>query len=451
MQKILIENFGPINKAEIEIKPFLILIGEQASGKSTVAKLIYFFKSLAADFLIKCLDSPSVSIGLVEDLARDKFAEYFGSTHQHQNFRIEYYYGPNCTLSLTPSNDSCRLDVNINNDFASYWNSITGCKMMLRKIDEELEQTDEQAMQVLLRQKQSSCMSEMSNVINALFSNEHNDSLFILAGRQATVGYGESFSDILTSSIRQRIENQGKKNFDTKEQTIDEIFLLEFLQRVAKIRQFFVKYGDFDGIIRSTADGRKKSSLEVAYRTIQNILRGKYTHDNVGERVDHEDGQYVYLKNASSGQQEIIRILQDAFACMYTGNNVFRVIEEPEAHLFPESQLNVIYLLAELLNANSKNQLIITTHSPYILSSVNNLMFAAQTGRDAEGVNDVIPSDYWLNPEKVGAYMLCDGGVEDIVDNGLDLIQVERIDSVSTKINGQFDMILNMSGDEAIL
>jgi len=46
MQKIVIKNFGAIPDAEIEIKNILILIGEQASGKSTIAKLIYFFKSI---------------------------------------------------------------------------------------------------------------------------------------------------------------------------------------------------------------------------------------------------------------------------------------------------------------------------------------------------------------------------------------------------------------------
>ncbi len=46
MQKIIIKNFGAIEYAEIEIKKVLVLIGEQASGKSTIAKLIYFFKSL---------------------------------------------------------------------------------------------------------------------------------------------------------------------------------------------------------------------------------------------------------------------------------------------------------------------------------------------------------------------------------------------------------------------
>lgn len=50
MQKLYIKNFRQITEAEIEIRDIMFLIGEQASGKSTIAKLIYFFKSLKQDY-----------------------------------------------------------------------------------------------------------------------------------------------------------------------------------------------------------------------------------------------------------------------------------------------------------------------------------------------------------------------------------------------------------------
>ncbi len=40
MERISVTDFGPIQHAEIEIKPFCILIGHTSSGKSTVAKLL---------------------------------------------------------------------------------------------------------------------------------------------------------------------------------------------------------------------------------------------------------------------------------------------------------------------------------------------------------------------------------------------------------------------------
>ena len=51
MQKLIVHNFKQITHAEIEVKDFLLLIGPQASGKSTIAKLLYFFKLLQQFFL----------------------------------------------------------------------------------------------------------------------------------------------------------------------------------------------------------------------------------------------------------------------------------------------------------------------------------------------------------------------------------------------------------------
>ena len=82
MQKIIIKNFGPVKDAEIEIKKVLILIGEQASGKSTIAKLIYFFKTLKEDVFVTILESSKLNdFDIKNDLAmliKQKFIIFWG-------------------------------------------------------------------------------------------------------------------------------------------------------------------------------------------------------------------------------------------------------------------------------------------------------------------------------------------------------------------------------------
>ncbi len=54
METILIQNFKAIKntaKREIKVANLTILMGEQATGKSTVAKLVYFFKKLPEQIL----------------------------------------------------------------------------------------------------------------------------------------------------------------------------------------------------------------------------------------------------------------------------------------------------------------------------------------------------------------------------------------------------------------
>ena len=96
MQKIIIENFGPIQYAEIEVKKILVLIGEQASGKSTIAKLIYFFKSLKDDLFTQIYqDTNHSQLETKSDIINPiikKFESFFGSTKNLPDFKIEFYY-----------------------------------------------------------------------------------------------------------------------------------------------------------------------------------------------------------------------------------------------------------------------------------------------------------------------------------------------------------------------
>ena len=60
MQRIKIKHLGPVQELEMEIKDFNLLIGEQATGKSTVAKAIYFFriiKGTLTDYLCQVYDT----------------------------------------------------------------------------------------------------------------------------------------------------------------------------------------------------------------------------------------------------------------------------------------------------------------------------------------------------------------------------------------------------------
>lgn len=45
--KIVIQNFGPVKEAQINLnKNFQIFIGVQASGKSTICKVVYFVQKI---------------------------------------------------------------------------------------------------------------------------------------------------------------------------------------------------------------------------------------------------------------------------------------------------------------------------------------------------------------------------------------------------------------------
>ena len=42
--RLIVKNFGPLKDIDIEVREMVCLIGKQASGKSTLAKLIAIFE-----------------------------------------------------------------------------------------------------------------------------------------------------------------------------------------------------------------------------------------------------------------------------------------------------------------------------------------------------------------------------------------------------------------------
>ena len=116
MQRIIVRDFGPIREADVELGKFNIFIGEPASGKSTLAKLVYFFKSLKEEVKEFVLYS-NEPISRIRIVIQDKFSLYFGSSLSlSEDFLVEYYYNDVDFIKL---HRSPSLQVKIADDFFS--------------------------------------------------------------------------------------------------------------------------------------------------------------------------------------------------------------------------------------------------------------------------------------------------------------------------------------------
>src|SRR5690606_29500741 len=128
-----------------------------------------------------------------------------------------------------------------------------------------------------------------------------------------------------------------------------------------------------------------------------------YVREKEKDYLVHKDQRKVNLTNASSGQQEtvpLIIILKTLTRINSVGGGFTLYIEEPEAHLFPTAQKRIVELLARTFNsADNKFHIFVTTHSPYILSSFNNLIYSGNIknklileGKKSDKLNKVIPT-----------------------------------------------------------
>ena len=219
-----------------------------------------------------------------------------------------------------------------------------------------------------------------------------------------------------------------------------------FIDRIDNIKPLFSK--SLRELVternRLTQDKIPFDFLSIAETQVESILRARYRNDPDGEKLFHTPGDYVKLKHASAGQQEAVWILQLIFLLILETRPAFVVIEEPEAHLYPEAQQQMVHLIALLGNV-TQNQILITTHSPYILSSFNNLLYAYRVGKDRpEQTAKVVEPKLWTDPSRTDAYFVSDGVVTDIKDRETGLIRAEMIDSASENINRTYDELFDL-------
>ncbi|MEG3900778.1 AAA family ATPase [Microcoleus sp. B4-C5] len=95
--------------------------------------------------------------------------------------------------------------------------------------------------------------------------------------------------------------------------------------------------------------------------------------------------------------------------------NELLIIDEPEMNLHPAAQVEIAEFLAMLVNAGL--HVLITTHSPYIVDHLANLMQAAKH-EDPDSIKEMFyleRTDAFISQEKVSVYLFEDGTAKNII------------------------------------
>lgn len=142
---------------------------------------------------------------------------------------------------------------------------------------------------------------------------------------------------------------------------------------------------------------------------------------------------------------EVQKAALENLSSRFRYSHFINIVEEPELNLYPVSQRNLLQELVRLTNELPGNRLVVTTHSPYILSALNNLLYAGQVGsRQKNEVSKIIPSMYWLSSGQTMAYTMDNGCIESIMNEDLQQIEAERIDGISVALNEQYEQLLDI-------
>lgn len=373
-EKLIIKNFGPITNVDLDLRRVNVLIGDQGTGKSTIAKLLWVLKNTAYNnygpLSLTIAGNEIKSVTEIDKFRNDNFSDEF--TQIVQKVELKNYFNKDTYIFFETG--LCKIEIN----------------------------------------------GSVIIFLDKGASKEKNTNLnyFIPAFREAYILLRNNYPAILNA----------KANLPTILNTFG---------------QYFNNYRE-----------------ELKYFNFQNIIGVDYKYTNGNEFIVLKSGKEITFEESSSAVNSVVPLLvvflgivndisTESTRIYYDHNCPFVTIEEPELNCYPETQKKMVEFLIEKIkfkeNKKSKEyycNLLLTTHSPYILTSLNNLIYAYNVGKEHfEEADKIIPSKNWLNPNDVSCYLLKpDGTCESIID-GDGLIKAEMIDEISDEINMKYAKI----------
>lgn len=388
-QRLIVKNFGSLKDVDIELKDIMVFIGPQASGKSTLAKILYIIHSF-----------PSI-------LDKEKLENLFKQTSINfftKDTLIKYLNTRGKSV-ISCSSKGFEFDYQIldildqHPEKVQYFKQITEIEAEIEVIEKYINGGNSIEENLIAQFK------EVTQQIKQLTQpiKEIAYSYFIPAERNIISNLSDSIMGTLADGV--------------------------------SIPKFILNFGGKFEIARKELGKTCIDFLNVTY---------EYTSE---DRVFISPEQSISLSEAASGLQSVVPLY---LVVKHFSKNKCLVIEEPELNLFPETQKKLVEFIIETCRDKTK-RLIITTHSPYILTTLNGLIQAHNTARTKpelkHKVAEIIPESRWIDFDKIGVYYVADGTVKRIMDDEYRLIDANPIDDVSDKLSREFDELLDLKYD----
>lgn len=415
MQTLTVKNFSCIKSASMEVERLTLIIGPQASGKSLLSKLVFFLLDalhLQYNALSRKENFDRYSAGV-----KARFLEWFPTQAWGDGkFHIELSAG-NYNIALTRKS----------------WKEQQKNDFRIKFSDEFKLQYETLLAQVVKVDRRDHDDISAGFEFDYQFREAVDKSTEALMGkdaiaRQAFIPAGRSFFTSIGKAIA--AFEQGR--------VLDPLIL--------RFGRMYTVYKERPNRFNSrSADIGSIRSAQAIFKT---LLGGTLKQDGDVEFVEMEDGRRVPLSAMSSGQQELLPLMA-VLPWLFGGrkNDKLCYIEEPEAHLFPDSQGRLVEALVVAANAGSTN-LVLTTHSPYVVTKLNNLLKAGAISRklDETGrkqMDALVSRRSWLQARNVRAYALHEGVLRSILDE-TGLVDADYLDSASCALSDEFSGLLDL-------
>jgi predicted ATPase len=416
-EKLTVNNFLVIKKASLEIKKINIVIGPQANGKSLLAKLLHFFKSINLEF-IECVRTAKAKRELDKNIIAEfekKFPRYaWDGTSFSIGYEIEDLH-INLIGKKNASNKT-KLEINYSSVLIKQFSNKK--KIFAQRMVEARDQEKPGRGQYSSTQAQVLYEHVIEPLRNEQYGSFFTNPIFIPATRSFFANLQKNIFTFLASNLD---IDPYLKDFGSLYENSKRLYKDKYLNRT----------------------DNEKITAEL-YAAVESIISGEYEYHDEKDWIVNK-GRKINLVNASSGQQESLPMLLAlcVWPILRSKNNGFMCfIEEPEAHLFPTSQGQIVSILSTLYKKVGTS-FFITTHSPYIIAALNNFILAAdKIKNNAMELHDFIAlngSGMPINLEDVSAYTISNGEAHSISDAEYRIIGADMLDEISE----HFESVMN--------
>ncbi len=401
MPKIRIKNIGPIvDTGDIELSAVMLIVGKQSSGKSTFMKILCFCRWIEKRIMLDA-----------ENLLK-KYTHYTRFLKELKKFhRLDdaffaddsyiYYEGDCLSIAMVGVKANAQIRKNANfkteryNTKISFVPSERNLVTVIQNIDKVYRSADYDAIfNYLLEYQEAKTDYDERHPLDIPFDD-------------AMHYYYDKDSD----SDKIVLENAGR--------TISPVYASSGIQSALPLT-ILVNY------VTGQVGKIPKSSLTDLTSLVAKLMLDEDRKDISADDVKKVSKMYKYK-----------------FAQLY--------IEELEENLFPKSQFAMVKNIVGCIKkaygeTREKSYVVMTTHSPYVLTSLNVLMKVAMAKE--KGVENEIGdlAAYAIPLDWFSAYCMADEGkMESIVDEEYHFINGDYLDSLSDEIS-----VLSSELDEKI-
>lgn len=337
--EIIINEFGPLSNQTITLAPFMIFTGKSGLGKSYANYLTYYFFSSFTEGRLQGLVENKIKknrtdqqFTITEDELRqwlnngveEFMRDFLGDDSLTCNVNFSFSLGENKQLNISYTKELGKeLQETFEDQRIVIANVTINSSTPVRIYEYTPDETKASITKVLQWYLQS-----------LLFEQRIIKSIILPPARGAYVG----------------------ENYTTKEK----------IASSTGMYRLFLRDSD-EGVL---AFPLEKADRQFFTSQIEKLIDGKLVSEKGLQSLKLPNGHKISLTASASSIKELSPLL---FYMMNWSNMPLSIcLEEPEAHLHPDMQVDIANLLAALFNKQSFLQL--TTHSDYFLQRINQLI-----------------------------------------------------------------------------